>query len=123
MSAMPPASEADCRHTLMTQRLNRWRWTRRGAIAGVLLLGLSVVLSHAGLLGRGADDWSQIDRRAVHVIRAIHGDTLLVRTPTGEELQVRLVGVAAPDDGWYWSAEARQSVASRVEGKDVLLRL
>src|SRR4051794_38145437 len=120
---MPLATEADRRRTLIAQRLVRWRWTRRAVIAGALLLGLTVMLSHAGLLGRGEDDWSRLDRRHVHVIRAIDGNTLLVQTPLGNEVRVRLVGVAAPDDGQYGSAEARQALASRAEGKDVLLRL
>jgi endonuclease YncB( thermonuclease family) len=120
---MPPATEADRRRTLIAQRLARWRWMRRAAIVGVLLLTISVVLSHAGLLGRGADDWSRFDRRHVHAVRALDGDTLLVRSPQGEELRVHLVGVAAPDEGSYGSAEARQALASRAEGKDVLLRL
>jgi endonuclease YncB( thermonuclease family) len=96
---------------------------RRAVIAGVLLLGLTVVLSHAGLLGRGTDDWSQLDRRPVHVIRVLNGDTLLVRSPLGDELTVHLVGIAAPEEGSYGSAEARQALVSRAEGKDVLLRL
>jgi micrococcal nuclease len=120
---MPAVTEADRRRTLMAQRLTRWRWMRRAVIGGVLLLGLTVVLSHAGLLGRGTDDWSQLDRRPVHVIRVLNGDTLLVRSPLGEELPVRLVGVAAPEEGSYGSAEARQALSSRAEGKDVLLRL
>src|SRR3954451_1431150 len=120
---MPAATEADRRRTLIAQRLARWRWMRRAVIAGVLLLGLSVVLSHAGLLGRREDDWSRLDRRQVHVIRAIDGNTLVVLTPLGNEVRVRLVGVAAPEEGLYGSAEARQALASRAEGKDVLLRL
>jgi endonuclease YncB( thermonuclease family) len=120
---MHPATQADRRRTLMAQRLARWRWARRAVIAGVLLLGLTVVLSHAGQLGRGEDDWSRLDRRPVHVIRAVDGNTLLVQAQTVGEVRVRLVGVAAPEAGLYWSAEARQALASRAEGKDVLLRL
>ena len=116
---MPPATEAERRRTRMAQRLARWRWVRRAVIGGVLLLGLTVVLSHAGLLGRGTDDWSRLDRRPVHVIRALNGDTLLVRPPLGEEVPVHLVGVAAPEERAYGSAEARPGarVPRRGEGR------
>ena len=117
MTRMPPARRAS-----VARRLARRRWARRTAFTIVALLAASVLLGYTGLLGRAGDDWSAFDRRRFHVVRAVDGETLLVRpVGGGAETRVRLVGLAAPSG--YWSDEARQYLAGRSTGKDVSLRL
>src|SRR5215217_4545941 len=108
-------------------RLARWRWGRRAAWVALFLLAASVVLGYAGVFGYHGDDWSAFDRRRCRVVRAVAGDTLVVRladgAADGPEVTVRLLGVAVPAAGEHWSAESRQALAGRAEGKDVTLRL
>jgi endonuclease YncB( thermonuclease family) len=76
-----------------------------------------------GLIGR-PDDWAAFDRRRVHVVQVVSGDTLLIQSgnATGE-IRVRLVGVAAPQGTEHWARESQQALARRLDGRDALLRL
>ena len=106
-----------------SRRLARRRRLRRAAAIALVLLAASIVMSHAGPLGRAGDDWSRFDRRRVHVAQAVDGNTLVVLPAAGPAARVRLLGVAAPGDDLYWAEPARRYVAGRVEGKEVTLRL
>lgn len=92
------------------------------------VLSLTIVLAQLGVMGRAGDDWSQYDRRAVRVMRVLDGGTLIIRLAGGSEARVRLVGIGAPAvaaaaDCAFWGLESRLALASRVEGREVVLRL
>jgi endonuclease YncB( thermonuclease family) len=108
----------------VTRQLARRRRTRRIALSLLLLLGLVVTLDHRGCFRYRGDDWTSFDKQSATITSVIDGDTVEAQAPSGLHETVRLLGVDAPDvpEG-YWSAESKQALAERVEGKSVTLRL
>ena len=104
--------------------LTRWRRARRVALVAATLLAATVLLGHTRLLGFRGDDWASFDGKRFHVTTVPAGDTLIVRPAAGgEDVRVRLAGVAAPEAGGYWAAESARYLAGRADGKEVTLRL
>src|SRR5687768_7606170 len=95
-----------------------------GAWVTLLLLIASAVVSQSGLLrerGRSGSDWEAFDRKRFLVTRVADGDTITVRSLTGET-SVRLLGVDAPelrrDDQAapdYWAERAAAYTRGRAE--------
>lgn len=59
----------------------------------------------------------------VHVIRVVDGDTFLARFPYGKVERVRLEHTNAPELKEAGGPEAAAALRSRIEGKDLLLRI
>ena len=110
---------------------------RRRALTAVgwfalLLLIASVAISQSGLLtqrGRAGTDWETFDKKRFLVTRVADGDTIAVRSLTGET-SVRLLGIDAPEfhrDGQpapdHWADRAAAYTRGRAEGKFVTLQL
>ena len=118
-------------HGSISSQLRRRRYVRRFTFAGLIVLGLSGVLDRSGVFRYAGDDWRHFDHKSFLVTRVSDGDTLTVRPPAGgAETRVRLLGVDTPElrspsgsGGDYWARQAFRYAESRVEGKEVTLRL
>ena len=106
------------------RRLRLRRWVRRGGFCAGALLALSILMTHAGLLGSSGEDWSRFDRKPFVVIDAPEGDLLTVRPPDGGPVtRVRLIGVDAPDGDAHWATEAKQHLLAQARRTRVTLAL
>jgi endonuclease YncB( thermonuclease family) len=108
--------------------LRRRRLRRRAFGVILVLLGATVVAGNAWQQRLGGGDRARFDRRLFTVDQVLSGDTLVIRD-SGGSATVRLLGVDAPDlppdvaAAAHWSDEARQTLADRIAGKSVMLRL
>jgi micrococcal nuclease len=96
------------------------------------LLRLSLLVTLAALLGGCAgvlEDTPRSGPLQATVLRAVDGDTLLVRLSTGERVRVRVIGVDTPEDVapgrpvQCWSRRAAAFTEHAVEGRRVTLTL
>ncbi len=70
------------------------------------------------------DDWRVFDHQRVRVVRVLDGQTFLARrTDSEQDTRIALVGAAAPQGAEHWSLESSRALATRIAGKDVILRL
>jgi endonuclease YncB( thermonuclease family) len=81
------------------------------------LIAASVVLIHAGVLGRCGDDWSRFDHQAFRVSGVQSGDSIQISVANGSIETVRLLGITSP------AAGAQQWLRDRAVGRDITLLL
>jgi micrococcal nuclease len=55
------------------------------------------------------------------VVAVASGDTIIVRLASGQEEEVCLIGIKAPETGQDCSRDATQAIAALLEGKEVAL--
>src|SRR5688572_16657932 len=93
-------------------------WT---AVAVIVSL---VVLDRAGAFGYRGDDWSRFNQRPVRAVEVLDGETFRAELENGEAVQIRLLGVDAPElPDAHWSAEAKKYTEARLANRAVTLRL
>src|ERR1700712_5581422 len=91
-----------------------------------LLLVCALALTGCGGL---LDDSGPSGPQAASVVRVVDGDTLIVRTGSGDRERVRVIGVDTPEDGapgrpvQCWSREAAAFTKRQLEGRDIVLVL
>jgi micrococcal nuclease len=100
-----------------------------GGWLGLVLLILAAAADHAGVLGSRGSDWDEFDRKSFLVTRVADGDTITVRSPSGET-RIRLLGVDAPElrskgssTPDHWAERSATYARGRSEGKFVTLKL
>lgn len=95
----------------------------RAAIGIALLLVLALMLiDRSGWLAYPGDDHSRFHRQTVQVVRSEGGDVLVVRSG-GDEVRVRLLGVASPDPGTIEYERCCSYLAERTRDRSLVLRL
>jgi endonuclease YncB( thermonuclease family) len=57
------------------------------------------------------------------VTRIFDGDSLIVRTPMGQEVEVRLFGIDAPERSQPWNRRSRQALGKLVRDREVSLEV
>lgn len=67
-----------------------------GAIAGLLLAGVTALLQQQGLLGKALQNAQQAQPGLYHVVEFVDGDTITVDM-NGKPEKVRLIGVDTPE--------------------------
>src|SRR2546423_8049434 len=102
-------------YTAWARRRRLLRWT-----AALLLVafGAAVLLDHLGYFAYHGDDWRRFDGRSFPVSRIIDGRTFDI-TADRDEVTVALLGI----DSATASHVGRQSLAARIEGRSVTLKL
>jgi micrococcal nuclease len=85
-----------------------------------LVLTLSM-LCFLSPMGAAVDTGADAFRLKALVIRVSDGDTIHVRLVGGRRQPVRLIGIAAPDRGWCYSAAAARRARSLALGRRVSL--
>lgn len=94
----------------------------------LLLLVLLCPLATTGCAGV-LDDSTPTGPLTASVVRAVDGDTLIVRLASGERERVRVIGIDTPEDVapgrpvQCWSRQAARFTSSALEGRGVTLVL
>jgi endonuclease YncB( thermonuclease family) len=86
---------------------------------GIVIVRVLVVILCLGFLSNAACEAPAHDTG--RVVRVLDGDSLIVRQADGEDIEVRLFGIDAPEYRQPWSRKSRQAL-SRLAG-DRLVRL
>lgn len=66
---------------------------------------------------------SEPDQITGKVVRVADGDTLTVRTATGEQTKIRLFGIDAPERSQAFGRKSQQSLADLVAGRDITIAI
>ena len=83
----------------------------RWAVIGVLAVGLALFY----VLTAGAEELSG------KVVRVADGDTITVLDPGNKQHKIRLMGIDAPEKGQAFGNVSRESLASLVSGRNVVV--